>query len=150
MHGHSLTAVNEYTAARLLCTPKTKNIKVASKQMIWSSWKHRKDEKNLASCCTIYTIHGKRNDKGTFSFSNSDNSMSPLVSGVGTELEAMLICSWRDEYISNTVSRRNLSAPWAAINETETGRPSCFPNGTVTWNQNQQNIKATYDIRTGY
>lgn len=68
----------------------------------------------------------------TFSFKSSEASMLPLVSGKCTELDAMLACSWRDEYISKTVSRRNLSAPWNVINETEIGQSLCFPKGMET------------------
>lgn len=66
--------------------------------------------------------------------------MLPLVSGSGTELDAMLACAWRDEYISKTVSRRNLSAPWNVINETEIGQSLCLPIGMVTcqWNARQK------------
>ena len=68
----------------------------------------------------------------TFSFKSSEVSMLPLVSGNGNELDVMLTCSWRDEYMSTIVSRRNLSAPWYEINEMDMEISSCFPKGTVT------------------
>ena len=67
--------------------------------------------------------------------------MLPLVSGKCTELDAMLACSWRDEYISKTVSRRNLSAPWNVINETEIGQSLCFPKGMETCSKMQNRYK---------
>lgn len=73
--------------------------------------------------------HWDRKDEQTFSFKSSEASKLPLVSGNGNELDATLTCSWRLEYISKTVSRRNLSAPWNDISETE----SFVPTGIVTW-----------------
>lgn len=69
----------------------------------------------------------------TFSFKSSEASMLPLVSGNGDEWDAMLTFSWIEEYISKTVSRRNLSTPWHMMNETEMGQSLCFPTGIVTW-----------------
>lgn len=74
--------------------------------------------------------------------------MSPSVSGVAGKLDAASAASLSEEYMSKTVSSRNLSPPYDAMNEMEMEEASCFPSGIATCLKSKNSYK--FRLLEGY